>query len=133
MTTLTAIPRAQRRERTRKVSHIWQSPVLDIAQDGSGNLWGEQIELEFAHNAKRKQYEATISRCLWQPSEHFTVTSYNLFDRVNYPRVVFATKQVGRYGDKSFADFEAQVLASLDDYSASVAIVGDLLGRTRNY
>lgn len=133
MTTLTAIPQAKRRERDRKVTYIWQSPALDITQSHSGDLWGEQIELEFTHNAKRKQYEATISRCLWQPSEHFTVTSWDLFDRVNYPRVVFSTKSVGRYGDKSFADFETQVLASLDEHSASVAIVGDLLGRTRNY
>lgn len=133
MTTLIALPKAKRREGYRKVSHIWQSPVLDIRQGHSNDLWGEQIELEFSHNAKRKQYEATIGRCLWQPSAGFTVTSWDLYDRVNYPRVVFETKQVGRYGDKSFADFEAQVLASLEDYSASIPVVGDLLERTLNH
>jgi hypothetical protein len=133
MTTATALPKAKRRERERKVTYIWQSPNLDITQDHSGDLWGEQIELEFDHNNKRKQYEAIVRRVLWQPSENFTVTSFTLFDRENYPSVCFATKSVGRYGDKSFAEFEAQVLATLDDHLATTPILRDLLSRTLTY
>jgi hypothetical protein len=133
MTTATALPKAKRRERDRKVTYIWQSPNLDITQDHSGDLWGEQIELEFDHNPKRKQYEAIVRRVLWQPSENFTVTSFTLFDRENYPSVCFATKSVGRYGDKSFTEFEAQVLATLDDYLATTPILRDLLSRTLTY
>jgi hypothetical protein len=133
MTTATALPKAKRRERDREITYIWQSPNLDITQDHSGDLWGEQIELEFDHNNKRKQYEATVRRVLWQPSEHFTVTSFALFDRANYPSVCFATKSVGRYGDKSFTEFEAQVLATLDDYLATTPILRDLLSRTLTY
>jgi hypothetical protein len=133
MTTATALPKAKRRERDRKVTYIWQSLNLDITQDHSGDLWGEQIELEFDHNPKRKQYEAIVRRVLWQPSENFTVTSFTLFDRENYPSVCFATKSVGRYGDKSFTEFEAQVLATLDDYLATTPILRDLLSRTLTY
>lgn len=133
MTTAVTLPKAKRRERDREVTYIWQSPKVDITQDHSGDLWGEQIELEFDHNPKRKQYEATIRRVLWQPSAGFTVTSFTLFDRVNYPSLVFATKAVGRYGDKSFAEFEAQVLATLDHHLATTPLLQDLLSRTLTY
>lgn len=133
MTTAVTLPKAKRRERDREVTYIWQSPKVDITQDHSGDLWGEQIELEFDHNPKRKQYEATIRRVLWQPSAGFTVTSFTLFDRVNYPSLVFATKAVGRYGDKSFAEFEAQVLATLDHHLATTPLLQDLLSRTLAY
>lgn len=133
MTTAVTLPKAKRRERDREVTYIWQSPKVDIKQDHSGDLWGEQIELEFDHNPKRKQYEATIRRVLWQPSAGFTVTSFTLFDRVNYPSLVFATKAVGRYGDKSFAEFEAQVLATLDHHLATTPLLQDLLSRTLTY
>lgn len=133
METAVSLPKAKRRERERQIKYIWQSPNLDITQDHSGDLWGEQIELEFDHNPKRKQYEATIRRLLWQPSDTFTITSFQLFDRVNYPSLVFATKAVGRYGDKSFAEFEAQVLATLDDHLASTPLLQDLLSRTLTY
>jgi hypothetical protein len=133
MTTATALPKAKRRERDREITYIWQSPNLDITQDHSGDLWGEQIELEFDHNAKRKQYEATIRRVLWQPSDTFTITSFMMFDRENYPSVCFATKPVGRYGDKSFAEFEKQILDELDDHLASTPILRELLSRTLTY
>ena len=131
--TLTALPKAKRREREREVKYIWQSPKVDIVQDHSGDLWGEHIELEFSHNAKRKQYEATIRRMLWQPCDNFTITAFTVFDRVNYPSVCFATKPVGRYGDKSFAEFEKQVLDELDDHLATTPILQDLLSRTLTY
>ena len=56
MTTATALPKALRHERDREVTYIWRSPNIDITQDHSGDKWGEQIELEFDHNNKRKQY-----------------------------------------------------------------------------
>jgi len=133
MTTATALPKALRQERDREVTYIWRSPNIDITQDHSGDKWGEQIELEFDHNAKRKQYEATVRRVLWQPSDTFTITSFALFDRANYPSVCFATKPVGRYGDKSFAEFEAQILDELDDHLASTPILRELLSRTLTY
>jgi hypothetical protein len=133
MDTAVALPKAKRREREREVKYIWQSPNLDIQQDHSGDLWGEQIEIEFDHNPKRKQYEATIRRLLWQPSDTFTITSFMVFDRVNYPSVVFHTKPVGRYGDKSFAEFEAFTIRNLDSWVANHDLVRDLLTRTLAY
>lgn len=131
--TTTTITKAKRCEREREVKYIWQSPKVDITQDHSGDLWGEQIELEFDYNQKRKQYEATVRRVLWQPCANFTVTSFTVFDFANYPSIVFATKTVGRYGDKSFAEFEREILASLQAHADSAPILQDLLGRTTNY
>lgn len=131
--TTTTITKAKRCEREREVKYIWQSPKVDITQDHSGDLWGEQIELEFDYNQKRKQYEATVRRVLWQPCANFTVTSFTVFDFANYPSIVFATKTVGRYGDKSFAEFEREILASLQAHADSTPILQDLLGRTTNY
>jgi hypothetical protein len=131
--TTTTITKAKRCEREREVKYVWQSPKVDITQDHSGDLWGEQIELEFDYNQKRKQYEATVRRVLWQPCANFTVTSFTVFDFANYPSIVFATKTVGRYGDKSFAEFEREILASLQAHADSTPILQDLLGRTTNY
>ena len=131
--TTTTITKAKRCEREREVKYIWQSPKVDITQDHSGDLWGEQIELEFDYNQKRKQYEATVRRVLWQPCANFTVTSFTVFDFANYPSIVFATKTVGRYGDKSVAEFEREILASLQAHADSTPILQDLLGRTTNY
>jgi len=133
MTKEALLPKALRKERDREVTYIWRSPNIDIKQDHSGDLWGEQIELEFDHNAKRKQYEATVRRVLWQPSDTFTITAFTVFDRANYPSVCFATKPVGRYGDKSFAEFEKQIMDKLDDYLASTPILRELLSRTLTY
>jgi hypothetical protein len=133
MTTEVTLPKAERRERDREVKYIWKSPKLDIQQDHSGDLWGEQIEIEFDHNPKRKQYEATIRRLLWQPSDKFTITSFQLFDRVNYPSQVFHTKPVGRYSDKSFAEFEDFTIRNLDSWLANNDLVRDLLSRTLTY
>ena len=133
MTTATALPKALRQERDREVTYVWRSPKIDIKQDHSGDLWGEQIELEFDHNAKRKQYEATVRRVLWKPCDTFTITSFTVFDYANYPSVCFATKPVGRYGDKSFAEFEKQILDELDDHLASTPILRELLSRTLAY
>lgn len=133
MTTETALPKALRQEGERVIKYVWKSPNLDIRQDHSGDMWGEQIELEFDHNARRKQYEATVRRLLWQPHDNFTITSFDLFNRANYPSVCFATKSVGRYGDKSFAEFEKQILDGLDDYLATIPILRDLLSRTLTY
>jgi hypothetical protein len=119
MTTATTnlLAQAKRRERDREVTHRWQSSKVDIPHDNNGDdLWGEQIELAFRHDAKRKQYEASIRLVHWQPHATMTVTSFTVFDFATYPATKFATQAVGRYGDKSFAEFERTVLASLGKY-----------------
>lgn len=108
------VQNATRRGRNRSVKYIWQNPNVDIQVSGDSKLWGEQIELEFSHNASRKRYEATMRRVLWQPSENFTVTMFTMFDRENYPSICFHSEAVARYGDKSFARFEADTLFLLE-------------------
>jgi len=108
------VQNATRRGRNRSVKFIWQNPNVDIQVSGDSKLWGEQIELEFSHNASRKRYEATMRRVLWQPSDNFTVTMFTMFDRENYPSVCFHSEAVARYGDKSFARFEAETLFLLE-------------------
>ena len=113
---------ANRRERDRQVTYRWQSPKVDITHDNGEDLWGEQIELEFSHNAKRKQYEAVVRLVHWQPHANMTVTSFTVFDFITYPASKFATQAAGRYGDKSFAEFQQVVLASLDGYEDGVLV-----------
>ena len=129
---ITVFPRAKRQERDRKVTYVWQSQDLNIQRIGETDLWGEQVELEFRHNAKRKQYEATIRRVVWQPSVGFTVTAFEVFNP-EYPAQVIHTNPVGRYGDKSFAEFEAQVVRNIDHWVDNNALVKDLLTRTLAY
>lgn len=130
MTTATnteLLAQATRRERDRRVTYRWQSSKVDIPHDNSGDLWGEQIELEFSHDAKRKQYDASIRLVHWQPHATMTVTSFTIFDFATYPASKFATQAVARYGDKSFAEFERVVLASLDGHTDG--ILANLLTR----
>ena len=126
-TTTDLMAQAIRRERDRRVTYRWKSSKVDIPHDNSGDLWGEQIELEFSHDAKRKQYDATIRLVHWQPHATMTVTSFTIFDFATYPATKFATRAVGRYGDKSFMEFEQTVLASLGTHTDAVLI--DLLAR----
>ena len=116
MNTLMAQAVRRDHDRDREVTYRWRSPKVDIAHDNGDDLWGEQIELAFRHDAKRKQYEATIRLVHWQPHATMTVTSFTVFDFATYPASKFATQAVGRYGDKSFAEFERVVIASLDEY-----------------
>jgi hypothetical protein len=119
-TTTNPIVSATRHDKYREVEFIWQSPTIDIIVDNGSAPWGEQIELELSHSPKRKRYEATIRRVLWQPSDRgFTVTMFTLFDRENYPSVCFHSEVVARYGDKSFAKFEADTLSLLADLDMS--------------
>jgi len=114
-TTTNPIASATRHDKYREVKFIWQSPNIDIMVDNGSALWGEQIELEFSHDPKRKRYEATMRRLLWQPKDGWSVTMFTLFDRENYPSVCFHSEVVARYGDKSFAKFEADTLSLLAD------------------
>ena len=114
-TTTNPIVSATRHEKDRKVEFIWKSPTIDIIVDSGCAPWGEQIELELSHNPKRKSYEAVIRRLLWQPKDGWSVTMFTLFDRENYPSVCFHSEVVARYGDKSFAKFEADTLSLLAD------------------
>lgn len=129
---IAVIPLAKRREREREVTYVWQSSDLNIQRMGETDLWGEHIELEFSHNAKRKKYEATIRRLVWQPSAGFTVTSFEVFNP-DYPSAVIYERQVGRYSDKSFAEFERHVIDNIDYWIESHALVRDLLTRTLSY
>ena len=126
------IQRAKRQERDREVTYVWQSQDLNIQRMGETDLWGEQIELEFSHNAKRKKYEATIRRVVWQPSAGFTVTSFEVFS-ADYPARVIYDRQVGRYSDKSFSEFERYVIDNIDAWVESTELVRDLLTRTLAY
>lgn len=115
-TTTNPIVSATRHDKYREVEFIWKSPNIDIIVDNGSAPWGEQIELELSHSPKRKRYEAVIRRVLWQPSDRgFTVTMFTLFDRETYPSVCFHSEAVARYGDKSFAKFEADTLSLLAD------------------
>jgi hypothetical protein len=114
-TTTNPIASATRKQKVREVKFIWQSPTIDIMVDNGSEPWGEQIELEFSHDPKRKRYEATMRRLLWQPKDGWSVTMFTLYDRENYPSVCFHSEVVARYGDKSFAKFEADTLSLLAD------------------
>jgi hypothetical protein len=114
-TTTNPIVSATRKQKDRQVKFIWQSPTVDITVDNGSEPWGEQIELELSHDPKRKRYEATIRRLLWQPKNGWSVTMFTLYDRENYPSVCFHSEVVARYGDKSFAKFETDTLSLLAD------------------
>jgi hypothetical protein len=118
-TTTNPIASATRKQKAREVKFIWQSPTIDIMVDNGSEPWGEQIELEFSHDPKRKRYEAVMRRLLWQPKDGWSVTMFTLYDRENYPSVCFHSEVVARYGDKSFAKFEADTLSLLADLDMS--------------
>lgn len=124
---------ATRKVRDREVTYLWKSLDLSIARMGETDLWGEMIQLSFTHNKKRKQYEATVRRLVWQPSGNMEVWSFEVFNRTEYPAHTFATQTANRYSDKSFADFERGVLADIETYEAQSAVLADLLARTLTY
>jgi hypothetical protein len=133
-TTTNPIVSATRHDKYRQVKFIWQSPNIDIMVDNGSAPWGEQIELELRHDPKRKRYEAVIRRVLWQPKDGWSVTMFTLFDRETYPSVCFYSEVVARYGDKSFAKFEADTLPLLKDPDmAKHPTLARLLTKVRSY
>lgn len=124
---------ATRKVRDREVTYIWKSLDLSTVRMGETDLWGEMIQLSFTHNPKRKQYEATIRRVLWQPSGNMEVWSFEVFNRTEYPAVTFATLATNRYSDKAFADFERAILGNIETLEAENEVLADLLARTLTY
>jgi hypothetical protein len=59
---------------------------------------------------------------------------FTLFDRETYPSVCFHTEVVARYGDKSFAKFEADTLSRLAELEmATNTTLARLLAKVRAY
>lgn len=125
------IASAKHTSRERTSTFIWKSERLDINIDEYSKGWGEQIELQFSHNPGRKQYEASIRRVLWQPSDNFSVTMFQLFDRENYPSVVFKTTPAARYSKNNLALFEGQTLSALGSLAEQNETLKGLLARAQ--
>jgi hypothetical protein len=118
----------------RQVTYVWQNPVLD--KDWDGTPAGEQVELCFAHDPKRKQYTATIRLVWWQPNDRgFTVTMYAPFDGVTYPSSRFHNEPVARYGEKSFENFQFETLALIADLdlATSETVLSRLLKKVLSF
>lgn len=133
MTTTTAerLTQATRTECDRSVKYTWKNSVLN-KEYHEPNDAGEQVELEFSHDPKRKQYTATIRLVWWQPSSNgFTVTMFTVFDHVNFPASQFHNSPVARYGDKSFAEFQHETLKVLDLTDGS--LVSELLNKASTF
>lgn len=117
---------ATRTDRDRKVTYAWNSPTMDIRHGGDTTPYGERVEISFAHDAKRKRYTATARLVHYFYSSGMLCTMYGLFDS-KFPAVVFHSESVARYGDKSFAKFEAESIALVNDFEADfVSSVNDL-------
>lgn len=114
-TTAERIAQATCTTRDRSVKYVWRNPVL-TKHYNEDNDSGEQVELEFSHDPKRKQYTASVRLIWWQPTTAtgFSVTVFTIFDHVNFPAGQFHKAPVARYGDKSFAEFQHETLANLD-------------------
>jgi len=126
-TTAERLAQATRREGDRKVTYTWRNPVMN-KQYHEPNDAGEQIELRFAHDKNRRQYTATLSKKWWQVSAGPIVTLFAIGDHENFPSVVIHAESVARYSDRSFAQFERQIVALLDDYmSEEECTVSELL------
>ena len=115
LTTAERITQATCTTRDRRVKYVWRNPVMDKHYNEDNDA-GEQVELEFSHDPKRKQYTASIRLVWWQPTTAtgFNVTMFTIFDQVNFPSGQFREASVARYSDKSFAEFQHATLASLD-------------------
>jgi hypothetical protein len=127
------IPQAVKRVSDREVTYTWRNETLDKTYHEANDA-GEQIALTISHNAKRKQYEATLSVSWWQPTTAtgFRITIWAPFDHVTYPSASVLITPVARYGDKSFAQFEKDALAVLGVVDTESA-VGQLLNRIQSY
>jgi hypothetical protein len=133
-TTAERITQAKVQYGYRKVTYVWQNPVLD--KDWDGTPAGEQVELDFAHDPKRKQYTATIRLVWWQPNDRgFTVTMYAPFDNVTYPVSRFHNQVgVARYSEKSFEQFQKETLSLLADLDLnSETVLAQLVNKVHSF
>lgn len=118
---------ATRTDRDRKVTYAWNSPRW-IYDTGRHNPYGERVEISFAHDGKRKRYTATARLVHYFYSSGMLCTMYGLFDS-KFPAVVFHSESVARYGDKSFAKFEAETISLVNDLDSEDTPLARLLAR----
>lgn len=120
---------ANRRDRDRNVTYSWNSPTMDIRHGGDTTPYGERVEISFAHDAKRKRYTATARIVhYFYSGTGMLCTMYGLFDK-NFPAVVFHDEPCARYGDKSFAKFEAESIALVNDLDDADTPLARMLAR----
>ena len=131
MTTTTAerFSQANRRDRDRNVTYSWNSPTMDIRHGGDTTPYGERLEISFAHDAKRKRYTATARIVhYFYSGTGMLCTMYGLFDS-KFPAVMFHDEPCARYGDKSFAKFEAEAIALVNDLDDADTPLARMLAR----
>jgi hypothetical protein len=120
---------ATRTDRDRKVTYAWNSPTMDIRHGGDTTPYGERVEISFAHDGKRKRYTATARLVhYFYSGSGMLCTMYGLFDS-KFPAVVFHNEPCARYGDKSFAKFEAETISLVNDLDSEDTPLARLLAR----
>jgi hypothetical protein len=120
---------ATRTDRDRKVTYAWNSPTMDIRHGGDTTPYGERLEISFAHDGKRKRYTATARLVhYFYSGSGMLCTMYGLFDS-KFPAVVFHNEPCARYGDKSFAKFEAETISLVNDLDSEDTPLARLLAR----
>jgi len=120
---------ATRTDRDRKVIYAWNSPTMEIRHGGDTTPYGERVEISFAHDGKRKRYTATARLVhYFYSGSGMLCTMYGLFDS-KFPAVVFHTEPCARYGDKSFAKFEAETISLVNDLDSEDTPLARLLAR----
>ena len=120
---------ATRTDRDRKVTYAWNSPTMDIRHGGDTTPYGERVEISFTHDGKRKRYTATARLVhYFYSGSGMLCTMYGLFDS-KFPAVVFHNEPCARYGDKSFAKFEAESIALVNDLDDADTPLARLLAR----
>ena len=120
---------ATRTDRDRNVTYSWNSPTMDIRHGGDTTPYGERVEISFAHDGKRKRYTATARLVhYFYSGSGMLCTMYGLFDS-KFPAVVFHNEPCARYGDKSFAKFEAETISLVNDLDDADTPLARLLAR----
>ena len=120
---------ATRTDRDRKVTYSWNSPTMDIRHGGDTTPYGERVEISFAHDGKCKRYTATARLVhYFYSGSGMLCTMYGLFDS-KFPAVVFHNEPCARYGDKSFAKFEAETISLVNDLDDADTPLARLLAR----
>ena len=102
---------------------------MDIRHGGDTTPYGERLEISFAHDAKRKRYTATARIVhYFYSGTGMLCTMYGLFDS-KFPAVMFHDEPCARYGDKSFAKFEAEAIALVNDLDDADTPLARMLAR----
>ncbi len=102
---------------------------MDIRHGGDTTPYGERLEISFAHDAKRKRYTATARIVhYFYSGTGMLCTMYGLFDS-KFPSRVFHDEPCARYGDKSFAKFEAETISLVNDLDDADTPLARMLAR----